>query len=190
MNKLINRLITVYNSPLSFQKIKSIIVGVTDLSPEICRKAKEARRSAGLSQSVLAAEVGCKQSALSMFEQGDGTKLNDDVIRKILGKFHIEIPKKGESETSAAVPVVAKVPRPVLPHTGFCPNPHCPSHASYEVDGRVLLSPDRVRQDPVGAKFCAICGELLERYCPNCGSPVHDGAICSVCGEPYVALAN
>ena len=56
---------------------------MTNLSPEICRKVKEARREAGLSQSVLAAEVGCKQSALSMFEQGDGTKLNEEVIEKL-----------------------------------------------------------------------------------------------------------
>lgn len=181
-------MITVDNSPLSFRKIKSIIVGVIDLSPEICRKAKEARRAAGLSQSVLASEVGCKQSALSMFEQGDGTKLNDEVIGKILKKFSIELPKKDAGSDAAPVPSVPP-PRSFAPHTAFCPNPHCPSHVSYEVDGRVLLSPNRVRQDPVGGRFCAVCGELLERRCPNCGSPVHDGAICSVCGDPYVALA-
>jgi DNA-binding XRE family transcriptional regulator len=162
---------------------------VTDLSPEICRKAKEARRTAGLSQSVLAAEVGCKQSALSMFEQGDGTKLNDEVIGKILKKFSIELPKAESSASAAAAPAVP-APRRFAPHTAFCPNPHCPSHCSYEVDGRVFLSPDSVRQDPVGGKFCAVCGELLERRCPNCGSPVHVGAVCSFCGEPYVALAN
>ena len=56
---------------------------MTNLSPEVCQKLRDARRAAKLSQSVVASEVGCKQSALSMFEQGDGTKLNDAVIRKL-----------------------------------------------------------------------------------------------------------
>ncbi|MBQ5530808.1 MAG: helix-turn-helix transcriptional regulator, partial [Kiritimatiellae bacterium] len=43
---------------------------MTNLSPEVCLRLKEARRSAGLSQSTVAAEIGCRQSALSMFEQG------------------------------------------------------------------------------------------------------------------------
>ena len=64
---------------------------MTNLSPEFCLKVKEARRAARLSQSVLAAEVGCKQSALSMFEQGDGTKLNDDVIGALAKKFDIPL---------------------------------------------------------------------------------------------------
>ena len=35
---------------------------------------------------------------------------------------------------------------------------------------------------------CAVCGEVLEKCCPNCGAPLHDGAICSICGDPYVAI--
>ena len=62
---------------------------MTNLNPDFCRKIREARRAAKLSQGELAAEVGCKQSAISMFEQGDGTKLNDDVIAKLSKKFDI-----------------------------------------------------------------------------------------------------
>lgn len=143
---------------------------------------KEARRAAKLSQSVVAAEVGCKQSALSMFEQGDGTKLNDAVIRKLAEKFDVslmpEVPVsrfEGTSVTATAV-------------RGFCPNPKCPSNRAYAVDARTLLSPDRSAADPAGGKFCAVCGEVLEKRCPNCGAAVHDGAICSFCGEPYIAV--
>ena len=50
------------------------------LSPEICFQLRDARRQAGLSQQVLAAEVGCKQSALSMFEQGRPTKLSTEAV--------------------------------------------------------------------------------------------------------------
>ena len=160
------------------------------MSPEICRKVKEARREAGLSQSVLAAEVGCKQSALSMFEQGDGTKLNDEVIEKLCKKFGIELPKKGETAESVRPQVLAlPYAKPQQPSRGFCPNPQCPSHLTYEVDGRTFLKPDRLQQDPVGGKYCAVCGEILEKKCPNCGAPVHDGAICSLCGDPYIPLA-
>ena len=158
---------------------------MTNLSPEICQKLKEARRTAKLSQSVVAAEVGCKQSALSMFEQGDGTKLNDEVIRKLAEKFGVSLEaKRAEAPVSsfAGACAVATAVR------GFCPNPKCPSNHSYEVDGRTILGPDRSAADPVGGKFCAVCGEVLEKRCPNCGAPVHEGAICTFCGEPYIAV--
>jgi len=155
---------------------------VIELSPEVCLKIKEARRAAKLQQSVVAAEVGCKQSALSMFENGDGTKLNDEVVEKLAKKFGVDlkapVEKKVASSSSLQLVTEAK--------TGFCPNSHCPSNHAYEVDGRTLFRPDRSSADPVGGKFCAICGEVLEKRCPNCGAPVHEGAVCSYCGEPYV----
>ena len=155
---------------------------MTNLSPEICFKLKDARRAAKLSQSELSAEVGCKQSALSMFEQGDGTKLNDAVIRKLAEKFGVSLEEKAPVGELTGIRAVASSSR------GFCPNPKCPSNAAYEVDGRTLLRPDRSAADPAGGKFCALCGEILEKRCPNCGASVHDGAVCSFCGEPYVAI--
>ena len=160
---------------------------MTSLAPEICKKIKEARRAAKLSQSVVAAEVGCLQSALSMFEQGDGTKLNDEVIKKLAEKFHVDLTEKPE-EKKIVVPLFAQSSVVLHNVKGFCPNPQCPSNHAYEVDGHTLLLPDRQKADPVGGKFCAFCGEVLEKRCPNCGAPVHDGAICSLCGNPYVAV--
>jgi len=154
---------------------------VTNLNPDFCHRIKEARRAAKLSQEELAAEVGCKQSAISMFEKGDGTKLNDDVIAKLSKKFGIEI----STSDSAPIPAGARS-LAVAPHTGFCCNSNCPSNIRYTVEGRVLHRPDRAVADPVGGRFCAVCGEVLSRRCPNCGAEVHDGAICSFCGEPYV----
>jgi len=154
---------------------------VIELNPDICLKIKAARRAAKLSQSVLAEEVGCKQSALSMFEQGNGTKLNDVVVEKLAKKFGIDlrapVDKAPKGEGLLLVTETA---------VGFCPNPHCPSNRSYEVDGRTFYRPDRASADPVGGKFCALCGEVLEKRCPNCGVPVHEGAVCSHCGESYV----
>jgi len=156
---------------------------MTRLSPEICFKLKEARREAGLSQSIVAAEVGCKQSALSMFEKGDGTKLNETVINKLAEKFGVKL----EEAVSEPVPPPRRfAPTAEIHEHGFCPNPNCPSNRAYEVDGRTLYLPNRLSADPVGGKYCALCGEVLEKRCPNCGAPVHDGAICSLCGDPYI----
>lgn len=153
-----------------------------NLSPEICQKLKDARRTAKLSQSVVAAEVGCKQSALSMFEQGDGTKLNEAVIRKLAEKFGVSLTEAKTEPVPVSAPIASG-------ERGFCPNPHCPSNKSYEVDGRTFLLPDRAAADPVRGRYCALCGEVLEKRCPNCGRPVHDGAVCSFCGEPYIAVS-
>ena len=161
---------------------------MTNLSPDICFKLRDARRASKLSQSELAAEVGCKQSALSMFEQGRPTKLNDEVVEKLAKKFGVSL--VAPSTTSNQQPATNNQQPTTfnLPLRGFCPNPNCPSNKPYLVDGRELRLPDREMADPVGAKFCAICGEVLEKRCPNCGSPVHAGGICSLCGEPYVAV--
>lgn len=163
---------------------------MTNLSPDICRKLRDARREAKLSQSEVAAEVGCKQSALSMFEQGQPTKLNDEVVERLAKKFNIQLKDAPKENTVSGAQIVDFTASHLFNHAqrGFCPNPVCPSNKPYLVDGRRLCLPDRETADPVGGKFCAVCGEVLEKHCPNCGAPVHAGAICSLCGEPYVAL--
>ena len=92
-------------------------------------KIKEARKQAKLSQSEVAVEVGCKQSALSMFEQGDGTKLNDVVVERLAKKFGVELKVAAEQkakgdEAVRPVPVCRVEPTRLL--RGFCPNPQCP----------------------------------------------------------------
>ena len=159
-----------------------------NLSPAFCKSVKSARREAGLTQGQLADEVGCKQSALSMFEQGDGTKLNDEVIEKLAKKFNLSL-SPSASPAQVNTPPFPHSPTPPL-HHGFCPNPHCPTNKEYFVEEIRLFLPDREAADPVGGKYCAMCGELLERKCPNCGAPVHAGAICSLCGQPYVVIAE
>jgi transcriptional regulator with XRE-family HTH domain len=161
---------------------------VTSLSREFCLKVKAARREAGLSQSFVAAEVGCKQSALSMFEQGDGTKLNDETVKRLATRFHLE--ELLEKEVSPVSQRVAAQPARLERSStkGFCPNPHCPSNHRYSVEDRLFAKPDRAAADPLNGTFCAMCGEVLEKKCPNCGAPVHDGAVCTFCGVPYIAL--
>ena len=157
---------------------------MTNLSREFCIKVRDARRALGLSQSELSKEVGCKQSALSMFEGGDGTKLNDEVIKKLSEKFDIPLP----SQTAPQAPSISHYSAISGSERGFCPNPHCLSNKRYEIDGRPFARPNREECDPVFGKFCAICGEVLEKRCPNCGAHIHEGAVCSFCGQPYVAI--
>ena len=117
-----------------------------------------------------------------MFEQGDGTKLNDESIRKLAEKFGVSLTAEAPVSELTGTYTVASVSH------GFCPNSKCPSNSAYDVDGRTFLRPDRSAADPAGGRFCALCGEILEKRCPNCGASIHDGAICSFCGEPYVAV--
>jgi len=121
-----------------------------------------------------------------MFEQGDPTKLNDEVVEKLAKKFKVDL--HAVTTTAADVQTLTPVLQRPQAHTGYCPNPNCPSNHRYEVDGRILALPNRETADPVGGKFCALCGESLVRACPNCGAPVHPGAICSICGEAYVVV--
>ena len=160
---------------------------VINLKPEICRKLRAARREQKLSQIELANEIGCKQSALSMFEQGDGTKLNDDAVTKLAKKFGIDIFEKPEPELPKE-PQRVFIPSAGVPARGFCPNPSCPSNEIYEVDGKTCYKPNRQAADPIGAKFCAMCGEVLIKKCTNCGADVHEGGFCSNCAEPYIAV--
>ena len=155
---------------------------MTNLSPEICFKLKAARKAAKIGQSELAQEVGCKQSAISMFESGSPTKLSEETIKRIAKKLGVSLSAEGPDGARGDV----------LPGDssgkGFCPNPKCPSNNSYEVDGRRFFIPDREKADPVGGRFCALCGEVLEKKCPSCGAPIHAGAVCSICGDPYISL--
>ena len=101
---------------------------MTNLSPEICLKLRDARRAAKLSQSELAAEVGCKQSALSMFEQGDGTKLNDAVIGKLAKKFGVSLEVKAPVSKLSGTDASSDTPNffasfPMTASFSFVPSP-------------------------------------------------------------------
>jgi hypothetical protein len=112
----------------------------------------------------------------------DAPKSYDEFIEKLAEKFGINI---NEDEKQIACDIVS-VPREK--NTAYCPNHQCPSHEPYFVGSERFLRPNRIVQDPVGGKFCAICGELLETRCPNCGAAINDGAVCSCCGKKYVAI--
>lgn len=141
---------------------------------------KEARQKRHLSQSALARKVGCKQSALSMFEGGRTTALNAQVIGKLCAELGLLPPQAGELESTGAVAVGGCV-------RVFCPNGECPGNLPVRMGGRVVMVP-RAHLAEEGEHHCRWCGEVLERACPECGAPVNEGAFCVHCGTAYVAV--
>ena len=142
----------------------------------VCMKFKDARRALGLTQSELAAELGCHQAALSMFESGKSTKLSNDYVSKLAVRLKLDLKTLLESNQTDDV----TLPRATVSF-GFCPDPECPSNTPYAVGEctffRVTLQKGR---------YCAHCGEVLEKSCPSCGAQLNEGACCTLCGKPYV----
>ena len=153
---------------------------MVNLSKNICFKFAEARRREGLSQSALAEEVGCMQSAISMFEKGNVTKLSKETIQKLSDRLKVPL-EDNDSEIAniTSIPAIKSV-------YGFCPDCSCPSNVPYLVGERLFFRPSRHLASPTGGKRCALCGEVLELHCPVCGAGLNDGACCGVCGSPYV----
>lgn len=148
-----------------------------NLSKTVCEKFREARRVRGLTQTALAAEIGCHQAALSMFEKGNCTKLSEEYVEKIAKRLGIDIAslqkQVAQDELDAAKAPVVSV--------GFCPEPECPSNTSYSVAGRTFHKVTLQK-----GRYCAFCGEVLEARCPSCGAALNEGACCTSCGSAYV----
>ncbi|MGN0886251.1 MAG: helix-turn-helix domain-containing protein, partial [Candidatus Spyradenecus sp.] len=140
---------------------------------------REARQQRHLSQSALARKVGCKQSALSMFEGGRQTALNAQIIGKLCAELGLLPPNAQELAAAQGVNERSEQLR------SYCPNPECPSNLPITVGARHLLVP-RGHLLSEGECHCAWCGEVLERACPECGAPVNEGAFCSHCGTAYL----
>lgn len=140
---------------------------------------KEARQRRHLSQSALARKVGCRQSALSMYEGGRATALSAAIVGKLCDELGLVPPTQAEL---SAAPLEVAGPR------AFCPNPDCPSNLPLAIGDRAVLVP-RHHVAGEGEIHCAWCGEVLEKACPECGAPVNPGAFCAHCGTPYLAEA-
>ena len=156
---------------------------MSNVSKELCLRFAEARRAKKLRQTELAARVGCTQSALSMFEGGQPTKLSEETVRKL--SEVLEVPLVEEVPPIGTLPLPGLVGSVCVVH-GFCPNCQCPSNVPYVVDGRLFYRPSRKVASPTGGMRCTQCGEMLEMSCPSCGAPLNDGACCAACGAAYV----
>lgn len=156
---------------------------MSKVSRELCFRFAEARRAKGLRQTELAAQVGCTQSALSMFESGQPTKLSEETVKKLSDLLGVPLQEEWYSvETVQAT----GLREPLNVVHGFCPNCQCPSNVPYVVEGRLFYRPSRRVASPTGGVRCTQCGEVLEMKCPSCGASLNDGACCAVCGSAYV----
>ncbi len=145
--------------------------------PPLFRRLRDARRARGLTQSVLAEQAGCKQSALSMMESGRMDALAGGTVAKIaeiLGVAYSPAPR----DTPETRPAPPPAGRPI------CPNGACPSNVPFVVDGELLFWPRR--QPAPAGRHCAFCGEVLTDRCRACGTPVTAGACCVQCGAAHV----
>ena len=158
---------------------------MANLDLEICLRFKEARKEKGLSQSLLASQVGCKQSALSAFENGDSTKLGDAIVKKLADTLGVSLESAPKKEDDSPVQIAV----PGMTVRGFCPDANCPSNVPYVVGDRLYFRTLRDKASPNGGPRCACCGEVLETRCPACGAPLNEGACCGVCGSKYVTAA-
>lgn len=144
---------------------------MTTLPYDICKQIAQTRREKGLTQSTLALEVGCKQSAISMLEAGQPSKLSKENIEKIASALGLTL------QTAQAKLVSSQGDK-----KGFCPNAHCPSNTPYVVQGQLIFHP-RIQVE----KHCAYCAELLESACSNCATAITtEGAYCTSCGTARV----
>ncbi len=143
------------------------------MSESLHVQVRTARRERRMSQSELAAAVGCKQSAISMFETGRVGALSTDKIRAVCKQLAIEMPAEGAVARSVET-------------SGFCPAFDCVSNIPYIVAGHVYLLP-AFQALSSSSKHCRYCGERLEVRCPECGALASVGACCRTCGAAYIA---
>ena len=146
-----------------------------NISKTICQVFKDARRGLGLSQSVLANEIGCHQEAISMFERGNATKLSEEYVSKIAIRLGLDLKKLQNEEINSGKPVEVYV------SSGYCPDCECPSNSAYTVGDRIFHK--ITLQNGI---YCAHCGEVLEKRCPSCGAALNEGACCTMCGSKYI----
>jgi len=142
---------------------------------------RRARRAGSVTQSALAEAVGCRQSAISMFEAGRADALAWDKVQRMAAHLDVDL-------SSFAGPAVSSLTVSAI-RLAYCPAHDCPSNVPYVVGGRPCLKPRLVSTHEGGPGHCRLCGEVLETRCPNegCRADICEGAFCPFCGSAYVS---
>lgn len=145
---------------------------------------RKRRQERGLTQSELAREANCSQSAVSMFEAGRSHALSQErlvALAQIL-ELDTEAVVAQFSEPGAAASLVLK----------YCSTDECPSNIPYVVRGQLCFRPTMVKADAAEQSRCRECGDILESRCPNpaCGLPAEEGSYCGTCGTAYVPVTR
>jgi transcriptional regulator with XRE-family HTH domain len=144
---------------------------------------KTARRAKGLTQSGLASAVGCKQSAISMFEAGRSDALSSQAVVRIAEVLGIDItPLLASSRSQIQGPAERRILK-------YCPMDECPSNVPYAIQGRLIFKPSMVEEPADAVSRCRYCGEIMEERCPSaqCGAELSESSSCPKCGALYVS---
>lgn len=151
-----------------------------DDSRTIFQIVRDARCSKGMTQSQLAEAVGCKQSAVSMFESGRVDVLSQKTLMAIAEQLGLDVKSLSAMD---ARPLTAR--SLVLK---CCSIDSCPSNIPYTVQGRLRYAPAMIESPAAEQTRCAMCGDVLEDRCPNaaCRAELNEGAFCQKCGTVYV----
>jgi len=145
---------------------------------------RDARCAKGITQSRLAELVGCRQSAVSMFESGRADSLSRKTLTLIAGQLGLDIKSLSDVDVrpAAARSLLLK----------YCPVDECPSNVPFAVRNRIQFVPSMVEAPASELTRCSLCGDVLEALCPNvdCRAELNEGAYCLECGQPYVAFTR
>ena len=156
---------------------------MTDQGKTIHQLVWQARRAKGLTQAELARIVGCKQSAISMFEAGKGDALSKEKVAVIAEKLGLD----AKSLQGRAEPVDDGGPC-----LKYCPVQRCDSNIPTTANGEPCLRPTLVEAPAAEKTHCGSCSELLQTRCPNdeCRAPVSEDIFCPQCGTAYVTVTH
>ena len=154
---------------------------MAQISQETCRRLARARRDKGMTQSALAQAVGCQQSAISMLEAGQPTKIAQETVEKIAALLEVALAPDEQVTAGASNADWGMLAQAIC----FCPNAQCYSNLPYLIGTELLFWPRAsAHRDE---KRCLICGEMLEQSCPHCAQAVHQrAACCNACGGALV----
>lgn len=143
------------------------------------------RRTQGMVQGELAAQVGISRSALSRYEQGAYKTLGDATIRKICAALSLEPPSwLAQVGVPTAPERVRQAGKTVL---YYCPSPHCPMNEPFIVGDRIHFRPSVIASNPDSEVVCRFCEATMQHTCMGCGAPLVSGScVCGSCGTSYL----
>jgi transcriptional regulator with XRE-family HTH domain len=129
-----------------------------------------------LTQSALARQLACQQSAISMLEGGRSEALSQETIARLAALLDVTL-------EATALPGAAA---DRSAGRTYCPQAECPSNVPFAINGEVVFWPRPQPGAHQPGRHCAFCGEVLAAGCPACGAPVSEGCCCRACGAVLV----
>ncbi|MGA3268069.1 MAG: helix-turn-helix transcriptional regulator [Verrucomicrobiota bacterium] len=138
-------------------------------------EVRKKRHEKHLSQTQLAARLGCSQAAICHVEKGKIGSLSEEKLDALCRELGVAIPSIVSSYSVLA----------------FCGNPDCPLGRREVVNGILTVQPAMFRMETGEMRFCKACGKPLLTTCQEqgCNAPPQEGAgFCTKCGTALVKI--